>query len=415
MESLEPDVPLLLATPDSRLRRALAKALTAGGYQVTCAEDGIETLELARDGRFAVAVADMDLPRLDGSRLASELLDVDPYLEIVLLAEPADLPRVIDAADVGNVFNHFWKPVRDLGDVARMVARALDRRELRRVNAYLLGEARDCRSELRGLHNKLEQLDKVTALGHMTSAVARDLERPMVSLLGYAKYLRSRLERPDGATLTPEQVDRVIEYMQEMEIGLRRCYDAVQGMRDYSQTHLEPPGPIDAHSALAEAIGLVQHNLGVQGTELVVRLAEATPLVIGNPRRLQQAVLNVLVNAQQALKSGGKITVETEVLLDDKGMEIGLALRVSDSGPGVPPSVLPYVFDPFYTTHAASENLGLGLTIARSIVRGWNGDVDVESASEGGTVVTFMLPLCAEVVVPVSDSDTNGARQQKAA
>lgn len=398
-----PQIPLLLIDDDPEFRQTLARILTSAGYRVTCAEDGLEGLEQAQRQPFDVVVTAIQIPRLDGVELVEALAERDPYIECILLASVSDLERIILAAEVGNVYNHYWKPLDNLGDLLRGIARALERREMRLSNARLLTELRDTREELRGLCSRLEQLDKVAALGHMTTAVAHDLERPLTSLLGYAQYLRTRLERAEGEPLTAAQVDRVLEYMREMERGIHRCRETVEGIRDYTRVHEEPPGPVDVYEALDEALALVRHTLEAQGIGLCLNLMSSPPPVLANPRRLQQVLLSVLLNAQQAIgKSGGTITVTTRAITDEQGREAGLRVQIADTGPGIAPGVLPHIFDPFFTTRPQSESLGLGLTIARNILRAWRGEVRVESAPEQGTVVILNLPLCVDMVVPLN-------------
>jgi signal transduction histidine kinase len=398
----ESSIPLLLVDDDPLLRQMLGNALTIGGYQVTWAEDGLDGLEQAQRGHFPVVVTDMEMPRMDGRELVAALADLDPHIECLLLAEPQDLERIIQASENGNVYNHFWKPLDNLGDLMRGIARALERRELRLAKAHLFTELRDTREELHGLCSRLEQLDKVAALGHMAAAVARDLESPMISLLGYAQYLRARLERKDSEPLTVEQVDRILEYMREMEGGIRKCHSAVAGILDYTRVHEEPPEPLNVHEILGEALALMQHSLETQGASLCLNLTPSPPPVMANPRRLQQALLSVLLNAQQAVgTSGGTVTVTTDCLADDQGRATSVRIRVADTGVGIAPGVLPHVFDAFFTTRPHNENLGLGLTIARNIVRAWRGNIRLESAPSKGTTVFLTLPVCTEMAVPL--------------
>lgn len=400
-DSSEP-TPLLVVDSNPQVRRALAKVFTGCGYAVTCAEDGVEALEMAERHRFPVVISEMNMPRLNGVELVQALSELDPNITCLLLAETSQLDSVLEAVEVGNVYNHFWKPLQDVGDLARAVARAVEYRELRLSRAYLLSEMRDHQNELRALHSRLEQLDKVAALGQMTGAMASDLESPLMSLSAYAKYLRTRLDQEGAEPLSPEQITRVRDYMQEMEYGVQRCYRMVQSVLDYTRVHTEPPGPVALDAVIEETLELLLHSMDAQNIRVRLELAQNTPPVLANPRRLQQVIINLILNAQQALgKTGGTLTVATECKTDAaSGRESGVAVRISDTGPGIAPEALPHVFTPFFTTKEPKECLGLGLTIARNIAREWKGDVQVESAPGKGTTVTLTLPHCIEMVVP---------------
>jgi signal transduction histidine kinase len=399
--SVAESIPVLVAVADLPIRRALAKVFTMCGYEVTCAEDGVEALEMTERQKFSLVVADVDMPRKGGVELARALSDRDTFLTCLLLATPDQLESILEAAEFGNVYNHFWKPLTDLGEVARTAARALEHRELRRNNAYLLAELRDAKTEWRALASRLEQLDKVAALGQMTGTVARDMEAPLMSLLSYAQYLRARLEREGSEPLTSQQIERVLEYMREMEHGVQRCYSTVQNVLDYTRVHAEPPGPVALHTVVEETLGLLLHGLQTSNIRVQLNLMPEAPPVLANPRRLQQVLVNLVRNAQQAMgKTGGTLALTTTWAEEaESGHPTGVTVRIADTGSGIAASDMPRIFEPFFTTRAPEECLGVGLTIARNIVHEWKGDIHIASEMGRGTTVTLTLPLCTEMAV----------------
>jgi signal transduction histidine kinase len=396
---------VVLASADPRLSRRLAEVLTIAGYEVTCAADGVDALDSSRRQQPAVVITDLDLPRLDGVGLVSELQALEPSTECLLIATPADIERVVEAHEAGNVYNHYWKPIQTLDEILRGIGRALERRSLRLSEARLLTELREAREEIGFFHSRLEQLDKVTALGHMVTTISRELESPMIGLLGYAQFLRARLERSGSEPLTAEQVDRVIEYMSEMEQGVRKCYTTVKNVREYSSEQPTDSGPTSVHEVLYSALALVRPSLEAQDIQVDLELSNNLPAVLAHPRRLQQTLLSVLVNAQQAMgRSGGAIVVATDVVAG-KGGAPGVRIQISDTGTGIPACVLPHIYDTFFSTRSRSEGLGLGLTIARRMVEGWQGTIQVDSVYDEGTIVSIWLPICAEVAASPDESE----------
>jgi|GEM_PF-840356 len=399
-------LPVLIASADPMLRRALAQLFTVGGYAVTCAEDGIDALELLRRQSFPLVVADLDLPRLNGVELVRELADFDPAAECLLLAEKEQLDTILEAVDSGNVYNYFWKPLSDLGEIARAATRAWERRELRLSRAHLLAELRDSRDERKALDSRLEMLDKVAALGQMTESIARDLETPLKSVLSYSQYLQARLARDDADRLTPEQIARIREFLSDMEAGVSRCQSVVAGTLDYTRVHSEPPKSVGLHEVIEETLTLLWRSLDAQGIDLHLDLAAPAPLVSANPRRLQQALTNLLLNAQQALgNGGGSITLTTRHCEENDENGSGICLSISDTGNGIAPGILPYVFDPFFTTRNADDQLGLGLTVAKKIVEECNGSLKIAGKVGKGTTATLHLPLYVQLVVPVFETE----------
>lgn len=400
-ESEAASVSLLLVESDAPLRERLAFVLTAGGYDVFCAADGLEALELIQRERFPIALTALDLPHKDGIELARELHELDPYAECILLAESNQLPRVIEAVEAGNVYSHFWKPLEDIGNLAHTIARALERRDLRLTNARLLIAQRDSRNELHALTARLEQLDRVAALGQMTQAIAQNMEPPLKNLLAYAQYLRARLARKEEEPLTAEQISRIQDYLNDMGTSVQMCCETVQGLLAYADPHVEPPGPVELHRAIEEAVNLLRPSLEAQNIRCELRLDPSLGPVRGNPHRLRQVIVNLLLNAQQAMdRQGGVLTLTTERHADEQGQEMGAKLTVTDTGVGIPLAALPHIFNAFFTTRSRSKNLGIGLTIARKMLREWRGAIQVESVLGEGTTVHITLPTCVALDIP---------------
>ncbi len=389
--------PLLLALSDARMRRVLALVFSAAGYDVQCAGEFREARELLNRCHFPALVTEWELPGGSGMELADALVDGDPLAETVLLACPENAPLIVDAIDCGLFYNHFWKPLHDAGDLVRCVGRAMERRELRTRQARLLTETRDAKEENRAYCARLEQLDKVAALGQMTESVARSLHAPLANLRAYAQYLNARLQKQDEGPLSAEQMARVLDYLGDMERGAERCHAAVSQVMDYTQIHEEPPMPVCLTDALDGALALLRDGIEAQGVTLRLEVASDLPPVLANPRRLQQAIVNLVRNAQQALEtSGGVIAITAEAAADGKG----LSLRIEDNGPGIAPDALPHIFTPFFSTRSRQEGMGLGLTIARSMAREWRGDLRVSSAAGRGATAELVLTLCDEITVP---------------
>lgn len=393
---------VLIADTDPILRRVLATVFSTAGYAVTCAEDGQEALELVRRQSFPLLIFSIDLPKIDGIRLTRALAEQDTFAVCLLLARPEQLDLVLEAAENGNVYNHFWKPIRDVGDLARAAARALEQRDLRRRNAYLLTELRDARSELKALHTRLEQLDMVNTLGQMTQAMTGELEKSLAGLKAHAHYLRERLERRDTEPLSDRQIECIQTYLQDMEACITRCHASVQSVREYTCLEEDTPGPVTVQTVLEDCLHLLTPELQGQNIQIHSDFPDEIAPVLASPHRLRQAFINLILNARQAMPAGGTLTIAMTSSKDaSTGKEKAVQVHIRDTGSGIPADILPHIFEPFFTTHASEKQLGLGLTVARKIVEEWRGRIDVDSTPGKGTAVTLTLPVCAEVAVPV--------------
>jgi len=198
---------------------------------------------------------------------------------------------------------------------------------------------------------------------------------PMNVILGYAEMLERSLENPRNksrAGIIVEQVKRVSALIQTL-LNLARPKDA-------------KPVPVDLAVTLDRSIAFFQEKLRNHGIEVERRFA-AVPAVQGDPDRLQQVFLNLFVNAADAMRDGGILRVELEAAPDG-----WVAVRVRDTGVGIPPEAIDRIFEAFYTTKDRGKGTGLGLLVARGIVLDHGGAIEVSSEVGKGTEFLVRLP-----------------------
>ncbi len=228
-------------------------------------------------------------------------------------------------------------------------------------------------------HAKLLQTEKLAALGQMVSGVAHELSNPLTSILGYAQRL---LVRGNPS----ESVDELRKIFAEAERAgaiLRRMLLAAR------ETGPERR-PVSLNQLVQRTIDLQRFSLAAERIRVELALDALLPNVMGDPGQLQQVLINLLGNARQAIESqgnGGTIRIRT-----GQTPRGDVSLEVSDSGPGIPESIVSRIFDPFFTTKPAGVGTGLGLSIVLSLVREHGGQVHVASPRGGGAVFTVELP-----------------------
>jgi signal transduction histidine kinase/ActR/RegA family two-component response regulator len=223
--------------------------------------------------------------------------------------------------------------------------------------------------------------EKLAALGQMVSGIAHELSNPLTSILGYAQRLLLREEFAES-----EDVRKICD-----EAGR-----AARMLRQLLGTGREAGPerrPVSLNQIVLHSLELRRAVLPEERMRLETSLDPAVPLLAADPDRLQQVVLNLVANAQQAIEQGsaegrGVIRVATRCGADGR-----LQLEVSDDGPGISPELLERIFDPFFTTKPASAGTGLGLSIVREIVREHGGQIQAANRPGGGAVFTVELPL----------------------
>ncbi len=352
-------ITILIAEQDQKLLSMLEMLFSAGGYEVFCAETGQAALEQAGKFRYPLIISGLDFPDMPGTDLLAGLTEIDPYIECIILAEVSELTRVIEASEIGNVYNHFWKPLKDMGEVVRTVARALERRELRLNNAHLLTELREARESHQNLFRHIEYLNKKSGIDHLaqnSSAVkTQSIEQ------------EGNLNGPSGESM----LQYVLKYAREQDnrtenIQIRPLFD--------------------------EIAELVSPLLRDQSITINFDTPENLPDIHLNRPRLRQILAGIILNSVQSFPSaGGTITIKIRV--QKKSDESNLLISIKDDGSGVSDEVLPHVFDPFFSTRPREVNLGIGLTIARKILHEWDGNIDIQSEETGGTEVIVTLPI----------------------
>ncbi|MGA8220931.1 MAG: ATP-binding protein [Candidatus Acidiferrales bacterium] len=232
----------------------------------------------------------------------------------------------------------------------------------------------------RQVQSKLLQTEKMAALGQLVSGIAHELNNPLTAIMGYAQLLL-------GHGLLPAQLSEASKVFQEAERARRIVKNLLYFARENKPERIR----VDLNEIVERTLALRSYELKVQNIAVECELAPNLPETIGDPHQLQQVVLNLLVNAEQALlleRGRGQVWIRTHALPGGK-----ISLEVSDDGPGIPPEIASRIFDPFFTTKASGVGTGLGLSIVYGIVQQHSGEVSFESRPGAGVKFVMELPV----------------------
>lgn len=404
---------ILLVNSDTHFLARMQAIMEIGGYEVETAETASIAHRKLSHSAYAVLVADLSLAEGTAESLLERLAAESPHTEGILLALPTALPVLADLYDRTNLYNHCWKPLDDPGELLRSVARALERRALRRQNAYLLTELRDTRDELRSQSEFFVQIESLAALSQLTVAYVERLGTPLTELVQSAcslhRSLMSLCESP--GSLTAETLPFLTAQAQCLVETTAGCDTLFRDLRDVFLCSSMERTPTDLHPLLERTLNLVQPLLRERGILLALDWQPETAAVQGDARRLQQALLHLFLNAVKAMPKGGALSVTTRALCatSDNAARLPLAIEIRDNGTGIAPEHLPHIFEPFFTTRKREETsttgvmnqgTGLGLSVCRAILREHSGDIHVESVPARGTCVTLTFPGILEAPPP---------------
>ncbi|QPF75572.1 PAS domain S-box protein [Roseateles sp. DAIF2] len=254
-----------------------------------------------------------------------------------------------------------------------------------------ISERLQARQEIERQRESLRQTEKLSAMGSLLAGVAHELNNPLAIVMGRADLLEDKLA---GSPLRDDA--------QRIREAAERCGRIVRTFLNMARAKPTRRAPLALNDIVRAAADMLGYTLRSHGIALELRLDPTLPQLMGDADQLGQVLLNLLVNAQQALvPTGGReeprrIVVATGVETRREGQaarEPRIWLRVQDSGPGVPPEVREQLFQPFFTTKAEGLGTGLGLSVSRSLVREHGGDLVLETQSGGERGASFRLSL----------------------
>jgi len=390
---------VLIVDDEEDLRYVYTRQLRGDGYLLDTAADGEEAIEKIRTNEYAVILTDMRMPRKDGLAVIAAAREHLPDAEIIVLTGHGSLENALQAFKAGNIFEYLLKPLDDISILNTVVARAIERRNLRKHNRELFEQLQRAYEELRQKSEMLIQNEKMSAIGVLAAGVAHELNNPLTAVVGFAQMIAEKLKANPPTNWGDTEYARALQALENLVQGAHRARDIVGSLLRFARaTKPDARSLIDINQTLCDAFVFTEHLLLRNGIVLEKRLAPELPPVWGNAARLQHVFTNLLINAQQATPSGGTVRVITERADEPKGVWV----HVEDTGEGIPPEALEQIFEPFYTRK--EQGTGLGLSIAKQIVEEHGGEIRV--ASELGKGARF------SVFLPADDAHTIDPTQQ---
>ena len=243
------------------------------------------------------------------------------------------------------------------------------------INTRDISEVVKTQQQLEATQDQLAQAMKMDAVGRLAGGVAHDFNNLLTVIAGYAELVSATLNTPDCR----------VEDLDEIKRAAHRASLLTRQLLAFGRKQVLRPEVLDINVVVREAGRLVGRLIG-EDIELVLE-ATATPLqVFGDRSQVEQVLMNLAVNARDAMPAGGRLIIRTD------GNESSVFMIVTDTGIGISPHLLEYIFEPFFTTKEVGKGTGLGLSTAYGIVKQSKGDIKVQSELNKGTVFTISLP-----------------------
>ena len=232
---------------------------------------------------------------------------------------------------------------------------------------------------------QLIQSEKLASLGMLSAAVAHEINNPLSGILTYIQLLL-RIITPEN--LSTARIEKVRKHLATMESETARCGKIVSNLLTFSRQAKVDVKDSDLNEIVERSLFLLENKLGLQNIIVETWLNRKIPMVPFDAGQIQQVLMNLIINAAEAMQNGGNLKITTSQSKDGEFVQ----LRVADDGVGIPKDVLQRLFDPFFTTKTKGKGIGLGLSVAYGIVKEHRGSIQVESDEGAGTTFVISLP-----------------------
>jgi signal transduction histidine kinase len=240
------------------------------------------------------------------------------------------------------------------------------------------GELHTREMALREAQAQLVQSEKMAAFGLLGAGLAHEVKNPLAGILGCAQISLRKLD-PGNPIRT---------HLELIEKETKRCKTIIDNLLKFARQEKTAFEATEPNVPVEHAIAIVRHQLELQKVKLDAELAQDLPTIKGSGNQLQQVLMNLMINAQQAMgEAGGEVLVTTR-----RAGSSEIEIRVRDNGPGMTPEILKRVFEPFFTTKPGGKGTGLGLSVSFGIIKDHGGEISVESEPGEGTTFIIRLP-----------------------
>jgi len=254
-------------------------------------------------------------------------------------------------------------------------------------NAALYENIKTAYEDLKEAQEQIVQTEKLASLGKLAATIAHEINNPLAAVL---TYIRLMIKVKDRDMFSPERLEDISRYLATMESETARCGEIVKNLLAFSRQSKITIKSQSIVDIIDRTLDLIAHDLEIKGIQLKRNIAPNLPEVQCDFQQIQQALLNLIYNASDAMFDGGTLTVTGQI---KAGAERFLAIMVSDTGCGITDEDREKIFDPFFTTKAEGKGVGLGLSVVYGIITRHNGTIDVESMPGKGSTFTISLPV----------------------
>ncbi len=254
-------------------------------------------------------------------------------------------------------------------------------------NANLYENVKRAYEDLREAQEQIIQTEKLASLGKLAATIAHEINNPLAVVLTYIRLMIKLMDRND---FSPERIEDISRYLATMDSETSKCGEVVKNLLAFSRQSKITMANNSIEDIIDRTLRLIAHDLEIKGIQLNKTIEPDLPQVKCDFKQIQQALLNLVYNASDAMQDGGILTVKAN---RKDGDERFLDVIVSDIGCGIAEKNKEKIFDPFFTTKEEGKGVGLGLSVVYGIITRHNGIIEVESETGKGSTFKISLPF----------------------
>lgn len=378
-------ITILIVEDNAVDRKVLEKMISeSSGHsqRIKAADSFKEACAVLEEDNIDVVILDLNLPDSEGIQTLRRLNEKFPKVAIVVNTGAYEDDVGLKTMGLGAQ-DFIVKGKYQTYGVNKAIYYAKERKRFE-------VELQEAYERLQEAQSQLIQAEKLNVVGRLASGVAHEVKNPLATILFGVTYLAEKLDQKD------EKIALTLNSLRE---SAKRANEIITDLLDFSSLSRLNRKAEDINTIIEKAVELIAYQIGKQRIKVVKDFAAKLPLVTVDQNRIEQVVVNLLLNAMQAMPEGGQLKITTrQQVISEKRKDFPrgtkfVVVEIEDNGCGIPQENLNKIFDPFFTTKRAVGGVGLGLAVARNIVQMHEGRLSIENKSEGGVKATLIFKI----------------------